>query len=267
MDKKLKLISISIFNFALVVITIIINFIAVTLPLNGKTTGQLSDKYANLFVPAGLTFSIWGIIYLLLLIYSIYHIIVSIIDYSKIEKYFQTFIAFSLTCIFNCAWIFAWHYEKIEISILIMIFLLITLLYILNFLKSKNKIEKNSIFSTIPIEVYSGWITIATIANFTVLLVYLKWNGFGISPDIWTIIMILAGTLISISVIITYNAFFYGFVIIWAFIGILIKRYNSTPIYQNIIITTWLAIIILLFTIISTFLFRINLINTKNNSI
>jgi hypothetical protein len=59
------------YNIVLFAIMVVMNYLANALPLNDKTTGELSDSYPNLFVPAGITFSIWGIIYLLILGYCI----------------------------------------------------------------------------------------------------------------------------------------------------------------------------------------------------
>jgi hypothetical protein len=57
------------------VVVVVVNALATTIPLGGMTTGQLSDLYPNLFVPAGLTFSIWGLIYLLLGICVVYGVV------------------------------------------------------------------------------------------------------------------------------------------------------------------------------------------------
>jgi hypothetical protein len=51
------------------------NALANILPFNGLTTGEISDRFPNLFAPAGITFSIWGLIYLTLAVYTIYQFI------------------------------------------------------------------------------------------------------------------------------------------------------------------------------------------------
>jgi hypothetical protein len=110
---------------------LLINYLANALPLNGKNTGELSDQYPNLFTPAGLTFSIWGIIYLWLMVFIGYQLVAlfrsslavrvePIVD--KIGWYFAA------TCVFNVAWMFAWHWEQMALSVLIMLGFLLTLL-------------------------------------------------------------------------------------------------------------------------------------------
>jgi hypothetical protein len=203
---------------------IVMNYLANSLPLNNKTTGELSDSFPNLFVPAGITFSIWGIIYLLLLIYSVIQFTSS--DRNTIDNISWLF---AITCIFNALWIVAWHYGKLPMSLIIMSGLLISLIYI------------NMSISHLPMGlikaafgVYLGWICIATIANATALLVNYGWNGFGISHEAWTIIMISAGAIIASLALYRFNNPFIGLVVIWAFAGIIIKRSGD---FRSIVIT------------------------------
>ena len=107
---------------------IVMNYLANALPLNNKTTGELSDSFPNLFVPAGITFSIWGIIYLLLFVYCI-------VQFTGSNQAIVSDISwfFGISCVLNALWIVFWHYEKLPLSLLVMAGLLISLIYI-NFL-------------------------------------------------------------------------------------------------------------------------------------
>lgn len=218
-------------NIVLFAVMILMNYLANALPLNGKTTGQLSDSYPNLFVPAGITFSIWGIIYLLIFGYCIVQFKNSNQDIvSNIGWYF------GVTCILNALWIVCWHYEKLPLSIIVMIGLLLTLIYI-------NIIIRDIPFGIIKASfgIYLGWICIATIANVTALLVNYNWSGYGISEETWTIIMIAAGTIIAtITLYRLWNPFI-GLSVIWAFTGIIIKRQDD---YRSIVIAAIIAIIL-----------------------
>jgi|YNPMSStandDraft_2_1061718.scaffolds.fasta_scaffold00385_4 hypothetical protein len=240
----------SFLNLFLFVCVLIVNFLATYLPLNGKSTGELSDLYPNLIVPAGITFSIWGIIYIFLAIFVIYNIIKAIKDSEFFTKTININLLFALTSILNICWIFAWHYLKITISLIIMILFLISLTFI--FLLQKKLESKNrlSFFYKVPIEIYFGWITIATIVNTTAFLVHIGWNGFGLTPQLWTIIMILVGGIICIIMLNKYNAIAYSLVIIWAFTGIIIKRSSSKVVYNEIIITSFIIILFILINII-----------------
>jgi MFS family permease len=221
-------------NILAMIITIIVNALAVILPLNGKTTEYLSDKYPNLFVPAGITFSIWGIIYILWVVFAVYQ---ARDLFKKDEKEMpflhQITYLFILSSIANSAWIFAWHYEYVSLSLFIMIILLFSLLAIylrLNIGRAQvSMAEKLCVH--IPFSVYLGWITVATIANVTAFLVSINWDGFGISPLIWTILVTSVGVLITILMLALRKDIAYSLVVLWALLGIWIKR--TTPTYLN----------------------------------
>lgn len=208
---------------------LVMNYLANALPLNNKSTGELSDSFPNLFVPAGLTFSIWGIIYLLLIVYCV-------VQFTGSEKEVISNISwlFGVSCILNAIWIVFWHYGKLPFSLLIMLGLLITLIYI-------NISIRELPFGIIKASfgIYLGWICIATIANVTALLVNAHWNGFNISQETWTIIMIFIGTLIIALTIYRLKNPFIGLSVVWAFIGIAIKRQDD---YRSIFISAIIAL-------------------------
>lgn len=191
-----------------------VNYLANSLPINGKTTGQLSDSYPNLFVPAGITFSIWGIIYLLLAAYCIAQFLPASKDMGKGISGL-----FILSCVLNGAWIVAWHYQKLPVSLLIMLGLLVCLTLINLHIKDLPRGLLKATFG-----IYLGWICIATIANFTALLVDVGWGGFGISQQAWTVILIGVGTAIVATTLLKTNNPFVGLSVAWAFIGIILKR-------------------------------------------
>jgi hypothetical protein len=216
-------------NILLVAGMLVMNYLANALPLNNRTTGELSDSFPNLFVPAGLTFSIWGVIYLLVVIYSV-------IQFTGSDKEVITNISwlFGITCILNALWIVFWHYGKLPLSLLVMLGLLVSLIFI-------NISIRNLPFGIIKATfgIYLGWICIATIANVTALLVNANWSGFNISQEIWTIIMIFTGVLIVALTIYRLKNPFIGLAVVWAFIGIAIKRQDD---YRSIFISAIIAL-------------------------
>jgi hypothetical protein len=231
--KSEKLKYISIFATLSFIAMIIVNVLANTLPINGLNTGEISDLYVNLFVPAGITFSIWGIIYLLLGGYIIYQLILAFDRKKrtkKEQKKKQVFekigIYFIITSLLNISWILLWHHLLIELSVLVMIALLATIIRIANIIKKEKISVKELWFLKIPFSMYLGWIIIATIANITALLVKISWNGFGISEATWTLLILLVGASIGIARMLKDKNYFYGLVFIWAYIGIYL-RHNS----------------------------------------
>jgi hypothetical protein len=208
---------------------LVMNYLANALPLNNKTTGELSDSFPNLFVPAGLTFSIWGVIYLLLIVYCV-------VQFTGSDREVISNISwlFGISCILNALWIVFWHYGKLTSSLLVMLGLLITLIYI-NI--SIRELPFGIIKATFGI--YLGWICIATIANVAALLVNANWNGFNIPQETWAIIMIFIGTLIITLTIYRLKNPFIGLAVVWAFIGIAIKRQDD---YRSIFISAIIAL-------------------------
>ena len=251
MDNKiLKLIQIG--NILAVIITVIVNGLANLLPIGGKNTAELSDNIPNLFVPAGITFSIWGIIYLLIILFAIY----LAKDLFKKEKTTKPFLEkisffFILSSLANIIWIFLWHYEQVILSLLAMLVLFASLLVMylrLNIGKEEVSL-KEKLFIHVPISVYIGWITVATIANITAVLVTIGWDGFGVSEEIWTMLIMIVAAIITILMLIKRKDCAYSAVIIWALIGIYLKRIAYDPIYgvqTQIAYTAVIAIIIIL---------------------
>lgn len=236
-------------------IMIIVNALANIIPINGVTTGEVSNSYENLFAPAGYTFAIWGLIYILLAGYTLYQFgffqTNRITDMSSLFNKIGLF--FFISSISNVLWIFSWHYYYIGLSLLFMIVILLCLIIIVEEI-NKNEFSlkfsfKDMFFIRLPFSVYFGWITIATIANVTTFLVSIGWDGFGISEVAWTIIIITVGLLISIVTILKNKDIAYGLVIIWAYVGILVKHISPSGFdgqYTSIITTVIISIVILI---------------------
>jgi len=213
-----------IFNIFAFALMIVLNYLANALPINGKTTGELSAEYPNLFVPTGLTFSIWGIIYLMLFIF----IIVQFHESNKLLIQ-QIGWLFAISCILNSLWIVAWHYQWLSVSLIIMLGLLVSLVVINISLKGQPIGLTKASFG-----IYLGWICIATIANVTALLVSFEWGGWGMSEQFWAIAMILIGALIAFVTTLRMNNPFVAIAVLWAFLGIILKQKGSFPIIVTV---------------------------------
>ncbi|MFC2052468.1 hypothetical protein ACFLT4_07050 [Chloroflexota bacterium] len=238
---KSRLLTLSILNLIGFLGTVVVNGLANALPLNNKTTGELSDQYPNLFVPAGLTFSIWGVIYILLAIFVIYGLIISIKNNTQKTAFIEnTGILFFISSLTNIGWIFAWHYEILPLSLVLMLVILgslITIYLRLRIGKSDSS-SSGKYLVHLPFSVYLGWITIATIANVTAVLVDINWNTFGLGEQFWAVAVIIVGIAIALSVLFTRKDIFYCLVVDWALLGILLKRLaDSTPVQSVIIIS------------------------------
>jgi hypothetical protein len=242
-DKVMKIVNAIVFVFMVGV-----NFLANALPINNTTTGDLSDLYPNLFVPVGLTFSIWGVIYLLLTGFILYSfgLFGEVKSFEKIRSVSKLFVISSIA---NLLWIFVWHYKLVGVSIIFMIVILVSMIMINEKTKKMELSGKEKLFIRLPFSLYFGWITIATIANVTTLLVSIKWDGFGISEVVWTSIVLLIGISIGGITTIKNKDIAYGLVIVWAYLGILIKHLSvegfnrQYPLIINTVIFSLLVIV------------------------
>ncbi|ANU23989.1 tryptophan-rich sensory protein [Planococcus donghaensis] len=196
---------------------IVMNTLANTLPLNGQTTGEVSNRLLVLFTPAGYVFSIWSIIYLLLAVW----IIAFWVRLRKGQTPSYTLaLMFILSCVFNISWLLLWHYEFFATSIVAMLGYLIALIIL--YLQYAN--SEKSFTERLPISINMGWISVATIANISFVLTYYNWNGWGLSDQLWTVIMLTVATALALHIRFHHMDIPYAAVFIWAFIGIAIKH-------------------------------------------
>ncbi len=204
-------------------VTLVVNGLANALPINGLTTGEVSDRFDVLFVPAAYVFSIWGLIYLLLIIFAIYIVTKRGQENEDIDSITWWFIASN---ILNAAWIIFWHYEQFPVTMIVMLGLLISLIAIYLKLdigkKVRGLIEKLVVAT--PFSIYLGWITVATVANAGNLLYVLGWRGGPISQSGWTVIMIVIASILGVLMIFRRNELAYPLVLTWAFVGIWVKQ-------------------------------------------
>jgi hypothetical protein len=134
-----------------------------------------------------------------------------------------------LSCVANAAWLFLWHYEYFALTIVAMAALLLLLIAIyLRLGTGSTRVSKAEAWLVrVPFSIYLGWITVATIANATSLLDYLNWNGWGLTPVAWAVIMLVAGAVITSAVSITRGDIAYVLVIVWAYVGVAVKNSDT----------------------------------------
>jgi translocator protein len=220
-------------NWLALILMLMVNTLANTLPINGYNTGQVSAFYPNLFVPDGVTFIIWSVIYLLLIGF----VVISTKwlwhkpdqDPGKLAITISPL--FILTCLLNAGWILVWHYLQVFVSVIVMFLFLGMLIYIYlqlqPFRTGLSPVQK--LFLYTPFVVYLGWISVATIANFTALLVQLKWTGAPFTEAIWSIIMIIIAFVLGMIFIWKRSERAYALVIAWALLGIYRGQSTQTP--------------------------------------
>jgi len=244
--KSSRLPVLAIGNVLAFVAVLVVNYLAVTLPIGGMTTGALSDLYPNLFTPAGITFSIRGIIYLFLWAFVVWQLV----DLYKKQSHQITkkiWIWFLLSCVANISRIFAWHYTQIFLSVVIMLLFLVVLIVIANKVEMWKKLwtRREKLLVQIPFSMYLGRISVAIIANIAAWLVHIQWTMFGMTPIFRTILVILVATLLALVALWKKYNIIFALVVVRAFIGIIIKTLWAEIIYGQIIRTVWACIAII----------------------
>ncbi|MGA2111820.1 MAG: TspO/MBR family protein [Anaerolineales bacterium] len=206
-----------------VLATIVVNILADALPINGLNTAAISNSFHIYFVPAGYVFSIWGLIYIGLIAYAAYQALPSQRENPRLRA---TGWWISLGGLANIAWIFFWHYELFPLTLVAMLVLLATLL--ITYLGLRRGQTAPSAGETwavrIPFSLYLGWITVATIANVSDVLWSLQWNGFGITPEAWMLIMLIAVFAIASWMNLVRRDVAFTLVIVWALAGIVVQQ-------------------------------------------
>ena len=206
-----------------VLATIVVNGLANALPINGLNTGEISDRFIVYFVPAGYVFSIWGLIYLGLIAFSIYQALPAQRDNPRLRTTGWWVVLGGLA---NIAWIFLWHYQVFPLTILAMLVLLVSLIivYLRLGIGRTNVSKAETWLVRVPFSIYLGWITVATVANATSLLDYLKWSVIGIAPETWMVVILAAVLAISVLMSFTRRDVAYTLVLLWALAGIGFKH-------------------------------------------
>jgi benzodiazapine receptor len=231
-------------NVLAVVATIAINGLANALPLNGLTTGEISDRFDVYFVPAGYVFSIWGLIYLALIAFAVYQALPAQRENPRLRRVGYLFV---LSCLANVAWLFLWHYEIFPLTLVAMVVLLLSLIgiYLRLGIGRTPVPAAEKWLVRVPFSIYLGWVTVATVANATSLLDYLQWNGWGVSPEVWAVIMLVVGAAIASAVGLTRGDVAYMLVIVWAFAGIAVKH-AATPLVATAAWVTAALVVVML---------------------
>ena len=204
-------------NGLFLAVTLIVNTLGALGQINGLSQKEISDMFVTLITPSPSTFSIWGVIYSLLII----SIIVMIVK--KDDSYYKNAVnqistLFRVSCILNIAWIVAFSYVQIELSVLFILGLVITLSLICQRLLKIQ--DRKRWLLPLSFGIYTGWLLIATVVNIAAMLVKLGWHGFGIADDVWAIIILIVAILLVVVVLSEIRNAVFPLPIAWAYFGI-----------------------------------------------
>jgi translocator protein len=213
-----------ILNVVTLVATLVMNWLANALPLNGRTTGQVSDAFSiNVFAPAGYVFAIWGVIYLLLIAFVAYQFTSA----GRLSPAVRRVTGwFALSNVANALWIVFWHYELFPATMAAMLVLLVSLWVIAARLRMPRTAASGGDrwLVYLPFSVYLGWISVAAIANAFIFLIDLGWDGRPLSSPIWGLLLLGVATGLGAWMVLRRGDLSYAAVLAWAFVGIAIKQ-------------------------------------------
>jgi hypothetical protein len=209
--------------------TLFVNALSNTLPLNGQTAADIANRFENFFLPANYVFSIWGLIYTGLLAFIVYQALPSQRENPRLRSVGYWFV---VSCAANCVWLFLFHYDQFALSTVAMAVLLFSLIVIYRRLRdgspqvsTAEKVVARGTFS-----LYMGWITVATVANVAFVLKAAQWDGFGLSEQTWGVIILIVAGLIAGAFAYLNRDIVYAGVIVWAFVGIIVRWPEVGPV-------------------------------------
>lgn len=221
-----------------------------------QDVGQVSAKYDTVFAPAGITFAIWGLIYVSLLAFSVFHLYKSFAKTSSCQTNQDTQNIgwlFALNSVATGLWLVAWVNEELLLSVILILIQLFTLIKISikAHVSNPDRSIQTKIFTQFPLSIYFAWICIASIANISAWLKSTGWNGMGISESYWVIIIIGVAALLSLFIVLVRRNIPFGFVILWALYGIILKRKQADALlYEDVINAAYAAFAIILIALI-----------------
>jgi translocator protein len=205
------------------------------LPLFGRSTKEISDSYPSFFTPAGLTFSIWSVLYLSQIAFAIYQAQPAQNGNPRIRAVRWPFVA---ACLFNAVWIVAWHGLVVWASMILMLGLLFSLITAYNRLEIgvTPASSGETWLARVPVSLYLGWITVATVANAVSLFLNFGWNDSGTLGRVLAAALVLVAAGIGAAFSLNRRDVAYNLVLLWAFLGIYLARPNDGVVVAGVIL-------------------------------
>jgi hypothetical protein len=203
---------------------IVINYLGGTGSINNTSVGDVSDKYPTLITPAGYAFSIWGLIYLGMILFSIYQALPS---QAANPHFLRTRTIYIASCAANCAWIYFWLHERIWLAAAVLFILLAALIFININLKGANSLAETWL-ARVPFGIYFGWVTVAAILNAAVALVFAGVEASNAAATAWACVLIVVAAVLGVLIRWKLALAIYPIAVAWALTGIAVKQSGKT---------------------------------------
>jgi TspO/MBR family len=224
--------------------TVVMNVLSTTLPLFGNSNKEISDALPNSFTPAGLTFSVWGVIFLGLLTFAVYQALPT----QRGPRYDRLFWPFLLSNLLNSAWLCAFQSLNFGLSVVIMLALLASLIWLYLILDRMALQGRERLTLGVPASLYLAWISVATVANITAWLVSrgVLDGAAGLSGPFWAALLVMVAALIGAAMLVLRRDLAFGLVLAWALYGVYVARPQQTTVVTGVVLAGALLLLGLL---------------------
>jgi hypothetical protein len=215
---------------------LLVNWLANSIPFNDISTGDVINKSPVWFQPAGWAFAIWGLIYVLLLVFAIF----GLLPVGRRNPWLQRISPVLLIAnVANIFWLVFWHWEQFEITLVLMAVLLLSLIgiyTILHWRRLDNRQAQRAerIFVWPVFSIYLGWISVAALANLMVFWDRQGWDGGPLSLRMWAVVMLIGGGIVSAAMALLRRDAFYPLVFAFASMAIAVEQWDRSRLVSTV---------------------------------
>jgi len=215
---------------AVIVGNVAFNYANDHLGLGGRSMAEVTARYPNYFTPAGYAFSIWGVIYLAFIVYA-----AAALTRSQRAIPFHDGVAptLALANVLASAWVLAYRFERLPVTVALLGATLACAAVM--FVRAARAVALEGVARrwAIPFSLFLGWVSVALIANVTILLVSLGWQGGAIAPTTWAVALLGVAALLGATLAVRFANAAVPLVVAWAAIAIAVKQSGASPLVAN----------------------------------
>ena len=164
-------------------------------PIQNAAGGALAAD-ATLIAPATPAFSVWSVIYLGLIVYAVWQLLPG---QSSAERHRRLGYWIAASLVLNAVWILSIQFDLLPLSVPIIVVLLAVLVQaFLQAIAYPPTSVADGIITDATIGLYLGWVCVATAANVTALLVASGFTGWGLAPELWSVVVVAVAAAVGI---------------------------------------------------------------------